>query len=187
VCGADYFNIRGVKESIVVMAPILWSLSFTRVFVVPMASSRIPIAFAPLADSFQAGIQQDVSTIGFIGILMLFRCGPDSLGGGTYTGIEAVSKRHADHAEPRCRPASGQWLYGGLPCLHRGRTVSVLCASGCKTEWKARRMNAVIADNLFAGWGMGKAIAFITIFFRGALLLVAAQTGFVDGPRVMAK
>ncbi len=33
---------------------------------------------------------------------------------------------------------------------------------------------------------MGKLIAFITIFSEGALLLVAAQTGFVDGPRVMA-
>src|ERR1019366_9540150 len=33
---------------------------------------------------------------------------------------------------------------------------------------------------------MGKAVAFITIFSEGALLLVAAQTGFVDGPRVMA-
>ncbi|HEX8960091.1 MAG TPA: amino acid permease, partial [Geobacteraceae bacterium] len=33
---------------------------------------------------------------------------------------------------------------------------------------------------------MGNAIAFITIFSEGALLLVAAQTGFVDGPRVMS-
>lgn len=51
---------------------------------------------------------------------------------------------------------------------------------------EGKTLNAVIADNLFAGWGMGKAIAFITIFSEGALLLVAAQTGFVDGPRVMA-
>jgi K+ transporter len=33
---------------------------------------------------------------------------------------------------------------------------------------------------------MGSWIAFVTIFSEGALLLVAAQTGFVDGPRVMA-
>jgi K+ transporter len=33
---------------------------------------------------------------------------------------------------------------------------------------------------------MGGTLAFITIFSEGALLLVAAQTGFVDGPRVMA-
>jgi K+ transporter len=51
---------------------------------------------------------------------------------------------------------------------------------------EGKTLNAVIADNLFADWGMGKTIAFITIFSEGALLLVAAQTGFVDGPRVMA-
>jgi K+ transporter len=44
----------------------------------------------------------------------------------------------------------------------------------------------VLADTLFAGWPMGKTVAFITIFSEGALLLVAAQAGFVDGPRVMA-
>jgi hypothetical protein len=33
---------------------------------------------------------------------------------------------------------------------------------------------------------MGHWIAFVTIFSEGALLLVAVQTGFVDGPRVMA-
>jgi K+ transporter len=33
---------------------------------------------------------------------------------------------------------------------------------------------------------MGQTIAFVTIFSEGALLLVAAQAGFVDGPRVMS-
>ena len=33
---------------------------------------------------------------------------------------------------------------------------------------------------------MGHWIAFVTIFSEGALLLVAAQAGFVDGPRVMS-
>ncbi|MBW4057223.1 MAG: APC family permease, partial [Proteobacteria bacterium] len=35
-------------------------------------------------------------------------------------------------------------------------------------------------------WPMGHWLAFITIFSEGALLLVAAQAGFVDGPRVMS-
>jgi len=33
------------------------------------------------------------------------------------------------------------------------------------------------------GWSFGSILAVITIFSEGALLLVAAQTGFVDGPR----
>jgi len=44
----------------------------------------------------------------------------------------------------------------------------------------------VLADTLFGNWPMGNWISFITIFSEGALLLVAAQAGFVDGPRVMS-
>ncbi len=51
---------------------------------------------------------------------------------------------------------------------------------------EGKTLNAVLADGLFAHWPMGNWLAFVTIFSEGALLLVAAQTGFVDGPRVMA-
>ncbi|HEY5513893.1 MAG TPA: KUP/HAK/KT family potassium transporter, partial [Geomonas sp.] len=51
---------------------------------------------------------------------------------------------------------------------------------------EGKTLNAVLADGLFAHWPMGSTIAFVTIFSEGALLLLAAQTGFVDGPRVMS-
>ena len=47
-------------------------------------------------------------------------------------------------------------------------------------------LNAVLAGSVFAAWPMGGFVAFVTIFAEGALLFVAAQTGFIDGPRVMA-
>jgi hypothetical protein len=49
-----------------------------------------------------------------------------------------------------------------------------------------KTLNAVLAAEVFGGWSFGGALAIITIFSEGALLLVAAQTGFVDGPRIMA-
>jgi K+ transporter len=39
---------------------------------------------------------------------------------------------------------------------------------------------------LFGRWPLGSALALITLASEGALLFVAAQTGFIDGPRVMA-
>ncbi len=51
---------------------------------------------------------------------------------------------------------------------------------------EGKTLNAVLADALFGNWPMGNWISFITIFSEGALLLVAAQAGFVDGPRVMS-
>src|SRR5512139_1740228 len=47
-------------------------------------------------------------------------------------------------------------------------------------------LNAVLAGNLYGRWSFGHWLALITILSEGALLFVAAQTGFIDGPRVMA-
>ena len=41
-------------------------------------------------------------------------------------------------------------------------------------------------EKFFYNWPLGGMIALITILSEGALLVVAAQTGFIDGPRVMS-
>ena len=109
-----------------------------------------------------------------------------SLGGGTYTGIEAVSNGMQIMREPRVKTGKRTMVYmAGSLAFTAG--VLFLCYALLDVKpVEGKTLNAVIADNLFADWGMGKMIAFITIFSEGALLLVAAQTGFVDGPRVMA-
>ena len=178
-------NIRGVKESIVVMTPIFIVFVVTHLLMLLDGVFTHTDRFIPLANSFQTGIQQDISTIGFIGILMLF-LRAYSLGGGTYTGIEAVSNGMQIMREPRVHTGKRTMAYmaGSLAF-----TAGVLFLCYALLDVKAvegKTLNAVIADNLFADWRMGTTIAFITIFSEGALLLVAAQTGFVDGPRVMA-
>ena len=178
-------NIRGVKESIVVMAPIFIVFIVTHLVMLLDGIFTHTDRFAPLASSFQAGIQQDVSTIGFVGILMLF-LRAYSLGGGTYTGIEAVSNGMQIMREPRVKTGKRTMAYmGGSLAFTAG--VLFLCYALMDVKpVEGKTLNAVIANHLFADWGMGNSIAFITIFSEGALLLVAAQTGFVDGPRVMA-
>jgi hypothetical protein len=51
---------------------------------------------------------------------------------------------------------------------------------------EGRTLNTVLAQALYAAWPGGGALALITIFAEGALLMVAAQAGFIDGPRVLA-
>ncbi|MCG6535859.1 MAG: amino acid permease, partial [Syntrophales bacterium LBB04] len=51
---------------------------------------------------------------------------------------------------------------------------------------EGRTLNAILAGEVFHNWPLSSWIVLITIFSEGALLLVAAQAGFVDGPRVMA-
>ena len=178
-------NIRGVKESIAVMAPIFMVFVLTHILLLVYGVFTHTDRFAPLTRDFHAGLSHDVSTIGIFGILMLF-LRAYSLGGGTYTGIEAVSNGLQIMREPRVQTGKRTMIYMATSLAFTAG-VLFLCYSliGIKPV-DGKTLNAVLADGLFANWPLGGAIAFITIFSEGALLLVAAQTGFVDGPRVMS-
>jgi hypothetical protein len=66
----------------------------------------------------------------------------------------------------------------------------------CYLLWNAspvvgKTMNAVLLERVFSswtlgGWQVGAWIVILTLLSEGALLFVAAQTGFIDGPRVLA-
>jgi amino acid transporter len=178
-------NIRGVKESISVMAPIFVVFVLTHVIMLLDGIFTHTERFAPLASDFHAGLSHDVSTIGVFGILLLF-LRAYSLGGGTYTGIEAVSNGLQIMREPRVQTGKRTMIYMATSLAFTAG-VLFLCYSliGIKPV-EGMTLNAVLADGLFSHWPFGGAIAFVTIFSEGALLLVAAQTGFVDGPRVMS-
>lgn len=51
-----------------------------------------------------------------------------------------------------------------------------------------KTLNAVLFDNVTASWGplWSKGFILTTLISEAALLFVAAQTGFIDGPRIMA-
>ena len=178
-------NIRGVKESISILAPIFATFVLTHLVMLIYGVCTHADQFGPVMDGVGSGIQHDVSSIGIFGMLLLF-LRAYSLGGGTYTGIEAVSNGLQIMREPRVQTGKRTMLYMATSLAFTAG-VLLLCylMVGVKPV-DGRTLNSVLADTLFSGWPLGKAIAFITIFSEGALLLVAAQAGFVDGPRVMA-
>lgn len=178
-------NIRGLKESIYVMAPIF--VVFVIMHLVLLLDGVITHRdrLVPLAGEFQQGLEYDLSTIGFVGVALLF-LRAYSLGGGTYTGIEAVSNSMQIMREPRVKTGKRTMLYMAVSLAFTAGALFLCYVLLGVQPVAGRTLNAVLADGLFADWPGGKAIAFITIFSEGALLLVAAQTGFVGGPRVMA-
>jgi hypothetical protein len=178
-------NIRGVKESISVMVPIFMTFVATHLLLLVYGVFTHTDKCGPLLCDVQAGLKHDLSSIGVFGILLLF-VRAYSLGGGTYTGIEAVSNGLQIMREPRVKTGKRTMLYMATSLAFTAG-VLFLCYSlvGVKPV-EGKTLNAVLADSLFGHWPMGHWISFITIFSEGALLLVAAQAGFVDGPRVMA-
>ena len=178
-------NIRGVKESITVMAPIFMVFVATHLLMLIYGVFTHTDKCGPLVCDVQSGFSHDLSSIGIFGILLLF-VRAYSLGGGTYTGIEAVSNGLQIMREPRVQTGKRTMVYMATSLAFTAG-ILFLCYSlvGVRPV-EGKTLNAVLADGLFGSWPMGNWIAFVTIFSEGALLLVAAQTGFVDGPRVMA-
>ncbi len=178
-------NIRGVKESISVMAPIFMVFVITHIIMLIYGVTAHADQVMPLAGSIRTGFNHDLGTIGSMGILLLFMRAY-SLGGGTYTGIEAVSNGLQIMREPRVKTGKRTMIYMATSLAFTAGILFLCYALVGIKPVDGKTLNAVLADGLFAHWPMGSSLAFITIFSEGALLLVAAQTGFVDGPRVMA-
>jgi len=178
-------NIRGVKESITILAPIFMVFVVSHILLLVDGVVTHTDRFIPLAHDFQSGLHQDMASLGVFGILMLF-LRAYSLGGGTYTGIEAVSNGLQIMREPRVKTGKRTMLYMSTSLAFTAGVLFFCYALAGVAPVEGKTLNAVLADALFAHWPMGQAIALITIFSEGALLLVAAQAGFVDGPRVMA-
>lgn len=178
-------NIRGVKESIFVLAPIFFVFIFSHAFMLIDGLYSHSGQFSGLISDFHVNLNKDISTIGVMGVAAII-LRAYSLGGGTYTGIEAVSNGLQIMREPSVKTGKRTMAYMAISLAF---TAGVLFISYSLLEVRpevGRTLNAVLADSLYSDWPGGGLIAFITIFSEGALLLVAAQTGFVDGPRVMA-
>ncbi len=182
-------NLRGVRESVAVISPIF--LLFIVMHVAGLvtgviaSANQIPLEWAHLHEQSSSAVQQ----IGWVGLLLiLFRA--FTLGGGTYTGIEAVSNGVPMLREPKVETAKVTMRY---------MAVSLALIAGgilfCYLLYQVRpvpgqTLNAVlfsaIAGHVFPpGSSIGHILVAVALISSGALLFVAAQTGFLGGPRVL--
>jgi amino acid transporter len=183
--GLTTLNIRGVRESVLALLPVFLLFLVTHAVVIGggllLHAAELPTTIAHVRD----GYRQGVSAVGVGGLVLLF-IRAYSLGGGTYTGIEAVSNGVPVMREPKVRTAKRTMVYMA--------TSLALTASGllvCYLLFQVepvpgRTMNAGLVEQLVAGRPFGSTFLVLTLFSEAALLVVAAQAGFLDGPRVLA-
>ncbi len=179
-------NLRGVKESVTVLAPIFMSFIATHLFLIVYAMgsrfSQLPAVFHGAATDFHAS----VSSFGFVPVLLIL-LKAYSMGGGTYTGIEAVSNGVSMLREPKVQTGKRTMflMATSLAITAGGILFGYLLTDSQPVPGKT--MNAVLLENLFGSWGQfGAWIIILTLISEAVLLLVAAQAGFLDGPRVLA-
>jgi hypothetical protein len=183
-------NLRGVKESVTFLLPIFLVFCLTHLVLILTAIlghlGQLPAVFQGTGHDFRAGL----SGLGFVPMLfILFRA--YSMGGGTYTGIEAVSNGVQILREPRVQNAKKTMLYMALSLAFTagGILFSYLVVHARPVAGKT--MNGILAEIVFSRWHIAGAAVGIwlvvaTVLSEGMLLFVAAQTGFLDGPRVLA-
>ena len=178
-------NLRGVKESVTFLAPIFVTFIVTHAILVSYGILSHTSQMHLVTREFRVDLSHDLGVIGGIGVLAIF-LRAFSLGGGTYTGIEAVSNGMQIMREPRVHTGKKTMAYmaTSLACTAGGLLFCYLLWNVAPAE--GRTMNAILADTMFGPWPGGYLLALITILSEGALLIVGAQAGFIDGPRVMA-
>jgi amino acid transporter len=185
-----YLNLRGMKESIKILLPIFIG------FLVTHAALIIYGIFAHhhgLANIIPAAIEDTANTAESIGIFallaILFKA--FSMGGGTYTGLEAISNNTQALAEPRIRTGKNTMIATAfsLSIMAAGIIITYLLWDVSHVDGKT--FNAVAFEKITAGWTLlgfeiSKIVVGITMFFAAGILLVAANSGFLAGPSVLA-
>jgi amino acid transporter len=179
-------NIRGVKESVLAILPVFMLFVVTHAIVLMIAIGGHLGDVSTVASETHVNYRQTLASMGGWATLLLF-IRAYSLGGGTYTGIEAVSNGVQIMREPKVRTAKRTMVLmaSSLAITAGGIILAYLLVKALPVEGKT--MNAVLIENVTANWKVGgSTFLFVALVSEAGLLVIAAQAGFVDGPRVMA-
>ena len=183
-------NLRGVRESVTVLAPIFGLFLLTHAILIVAGIGAHAGDVPRVAAEVRGGFQQGLGAFGAAGLFAVF-LRAYAMGAGTYTGIEAVSNGLQIMREPKVVTARKTMalMAASLAITAGGIVVLYLLFEVRPVEGKT--MNAVLLDAFAGHWRIGGAnvgygFVVLTLGAEAALLFVAAQAGFIDGPRVMA-
>lgn len=181
----SYLNMRGVKESVLTLVPIFLIFIVTHVFIILYAILKHIPNVPELVISTRGDIHTTISQVGVWGLLFLI-LRSYSMGAGTFTGIEAVSNGIPVLRDPKVQTAKRTMRYMAisLSFMVLGLMIAYLLFK-IKFE-PGKTLNAILFKQATSAWKWGGAFVLITLISEATLLFVAAQTGFLDGPRVLA-
>lgn len=179
-------NMRGVKETVVPLTPVFMTFVLTHIIVIVYAIVTHVGQVPQMMSSGLEEIRSVSADVGWFGLLFII-LRAYSLGAGTFTGIEAVSNGLPILREPRVVTGKKtmQYMAISLAFTVAGLMVAYLLFNVQHVEGKT--LNAVLLENMTVTWGTwGHVFLLVTLVSEAMLLFVAAQAGFLDGPRVLS-
>ena len=180
-------NLRGVKESVMLWVPVFFVFVFTYAFAIVWAVAAHFGDLPSIAHGVVSDVRSDTAEVGMLGFFALV-LRAYSLGAGTYTGIEAVSNGLNVLREPRVQTGKRTMFYMGasLSFVVGGLLLAYLLYHVEHVDGKT--LNAVLFEKITVAWPdwLSRGFVIAAMVASGALLIIAAQTGFLGGPRVLA-
>ncbi len=189
VVGLIMLNMRGIKESVMVLTPIFLAFMLSHVSLIVFGVFTHGTELHTMVGDTIADTRSAVTDLGLWGLVLVF-LRAFSLGGGTFTGIEAVSNSTEILREPRVETGSRTMLYMATSLAFTAGGILLCYLLNNVQLQEGKTLNASLWEQLAHGWhvggfDVGTAVVWFTLISEGALLFVAAQTGFVAGPRTL--
>ena len=190
IFGLILLNLRGTKESVQFLLPIFLLFVIMHTIAITLGvGTKIGELPSIVSQSVHKSVGdiRGIGTWATLGILLHAY----SLGGGTYTGIEAVSNGLPVLREPRVETGKRTMLYMAVSLAFTASGI-LLCYLLHQVSAEAgKTLNASLVSKVYglffgADAGITAPLVILTLVTEAALLLVAAQAGFIDGPRVLS-
>jgi len=183
-------NLRGMKEAIRVLLPIFLGFVVTHGILIVYGILEHAGEFARIVPETLQATRETVSVMGFAP-MAAFLLLAYAQGGGTYTGLEAVSNNVNVLAEPRVRTGRLTMLYmaASLAFTAGGIILVYLLWEARPVEGQtlnAVAFGAVLRDMGFESPWSHQAALLVVLALEAGLLFVAANTGFLGGPAVLS-
>ncbi|OGT51077.1 MAG: amino acid transporter [Gammaproteobacteria bacterium RIFCSPHIGHO2_12_FULL_42_13] len=178
-------NLRGAKESVRVVMPLFLAFMISHVILIfyGIAAHSHSMKHVITQSYHQAyHLSNEIGPF----LMLAFILHAFSLGSGTYTGIEAVSNNVNKLMEPRVKTGKMTMLYMAISLSIVAGGISLLYMLWNVTPVSGKTLNAVVFGNILGTSSMGHITYMLTLLLEGGILFVAANTGFLAGPGVLA-
>lgn len=178
-------NLRGMKESITILMPIFIGFIVTHLALISFGVWQHGVLLPDLLQKTGWETHQLVKESGLFFVLALF-IRAYSLGGATYTGLEAVSNNVHTLAEPRVKTGKWTMFYMAVSLSITAGGILLLYLLWNSKPHPGMTLNAVAFQSVLGNWYFADLSLLLTLLFEAGLLFVSANTGFLGGPAVLA-
>ncbi len=185
-----FINLRGIRESVTVLAPVFFGFLLTHVVLISFglfAKGDELVGAVLNAEHHINAVTSDGGTWALVAIIATAY----AAGAGTYTGIEALSENAHTLKPPRAETGARAMALIAVSLAVIAGGIMLLYTVWLPDPETGKTLNAVVFEQtlaqLFPNQELARHVVLgVAMVFAAALLLVAASSGFLGGPAVLA-